>query len=175
MWFSGVSMLSLRPRTPISWPWRKQQQEHHLNLFLLLMSGRRFASTHRVEVVPASHRDVTVHTQHALPTKIWSWVMLKVMSGCLEVRGHTLSRAAVIRRAGPHRNCLWMLQVFLSSTNLKQHTFPVRTEEPQSPHDSRWVPPQRPFLQGSSVSKATAVLLHEDLRPRRVLTRAAGV
>lgn len=87
------------------------------------------------------------------------------MSGWPEVRGHTLSRAAVISRAGPHRNCLWMLQVFLSSTNLKQHRFPVRTEEPQTPHDSYWFPSHRRSLQVSSVSMATVLLLPAELRP----------
>lgn len=50
------------------------------------------------------------------------------MFGCPEVRGHghTLSRAAVISKAGPQRNCLWIFQVFTSWTNLEQHRFPMR-------------------------------------------------
>lgn len=68
----------------------------------------------------------------------------------------------MISRAGPHRNCLWMLQVSLSSTNLKQHRFPVRTEEP---HDSYWFSSHRRLLQVSSVSMATVLLLPAELRP----------
>lgn len=35
---------------------------------------------------------------------------------------HTGSRAGVMRRAGPQRNCLWMSHVSLSFTNLRQRS-----------------------------------------------------
>lgn len=86
--------------------------------------------TDRVEVVPASVRNVTIHNfnslQIAKSCQRSGWTSL--MFGCPEVRGHahTLSRAAVISRAGPQRNCLWIFQVFTSWTNLEQHRFSMR-------------------------------------------------
>lgn len=90
-------------------------------------------STHRVEVVPASIRNVTLHIYDSLQiTKSHQWSNWNyLMSGCQEVRGHghTLSRAGVISMAGPQRNCLWIFQVFVSWTNLDQHRFPMRKME----------------------------------------------
>lgn len=109
-----------------------------LGLVLLIVLWLFQPQTHRVEVIPACCRKIAIHIPGPLSvTKsvnqkseskeiIQKYRLLyqKLFESCMcdiciiEQCVRTWSRAGVISRAGPQRNCLQMFHVVLSFTNL---------------------------------------------------------